>query len=126
MVAGASRGAGCFRASEGHILPRPAPGAASGTSAVVGPGTGTESDNAFSFRTEFREVLKIDTSGNFYVNGKLVAEDKEVYDALVAFLRGTGVLARPLTPSQNVILHGDPMAGGLSRFDIAKKNVGPR
>jgi len=66
------------------------------------------------------DVLRIDMNGNFFVNGHVVANDIEVYNAFVSFLSGAGILKRPLTPDQNVILHNDPLIGGLSRYDIAK------
>ena len=35
----------------------------------------------FVDRPEYKEILKFEADGKFYVEGKLVAEDKEVFDA---------------------------------------------
>ena len=44
----------------------------------------------FIFFSGKKEVLKITSDGEFYVNGNLVTKDIEVYEGFVDFLRGQG------------------------------------
>jgi hypothetical protein len=81
--------------------------------------SGIRPNDALTFSLSDKEILRIDKSGNIFIKGNMAISDKEICDALVAFLRGVGAINRPLTPQQNIILHDDPMIGGLSRFDIA-------
>jgi len=81
-----------------------------------------ELERAFYLNIKGQEIIRVDTSGNFFVKGNSVTNDREIYDAFIAFLHGVGALNRPLTTNQNMILHNDPMTGGLSRFDIARKD----
>ncbi len=41
-----------------------------------------------------REVLRIAADGRFYVNGREVTEDAQIYNAMVRFLAGNGMLAK--------------------------------
>lgn len=39
---------------------------------------------------EHKEVIRIETNGDFYIKGKLVTNDLEIYKAMVRFLQGAG------------------------------------
>ena len=48
-------------------------------------------NNDIIFYTGGEEIIKLAADGSFYVKGKKVIEDIEVYNGFVAFLKGNGL-----------------------------------
>jgi len=47
-------------------------------------------NNDIIFYTDGEEIIKMAADGSFYVKGKKVIEDIEVYNGFVIFLKGNG------------------------------------